>query len=193
MLVNAFHGTVVAPGAGLGGRALQLGRPVVVNEYLRAAVISHQFDSQVVLEQIHSGFAVPVKVGGHTQALVYGINRTPQPFGDRVLQTAGPVVARLTHDLAVEMEVARRIERIRQDRSLVDAREVCEELRSIAVTTSDEVVRERLMGSVIDSPPSTGQTGRSRSRLANGMSSTGSQPAGPTTRSRRSSLSCPAP
>ena len=145
MLVNAFHGTVVAPGAGLGGRALQLGRPVVVNEYLRAAVISHQFDSQVVLEQIHSGFAVPVKVGGRTQALVYGINRTPQPFGDRVLEMAGPVAARLAQDLAVEIEVARRIDRIRQDRSLVDAREICEELRSIAATTSDEVVRERLI------------------------------------------------
>jgi LuxR family transcriptional regulator, regulator of acetate metabolism len=149
MIVNAFQGTVVAPGAGLGGRALQLARPVAVNDYLRAAVISHQFDSQVVRERIHGGIAVPVRVGGRTRALIYGLTRSPQTVGDRALETAGAVGRLLAGDLAVEIEVARRLAGLREERRAaaeraLDPREVCEELLSIAAATSDHVVRERL-------------------------------------------------
>ncbi len=149
MLVNAFQGTVVAPGAGLGGRALQLARPQAVNDYLSAALISHQFDSQVVRERIYGGIALPIRVGGCTRALIYGLTRTPLTLGDRVMKAAGPVAIRLAQDLAVEMEVARRLDCIREERDRLrppvpDPREVCEELRSIAATTSDHVVRERL-------------------------------------------------
>ena len=148
MLVNAFQNTVVAPGAGIGGRALALGRSVVINDYLQAATISHQYDSQVQRERIHGSFAIPVRVGARPRALVYGVTRTPHALGDRVLETAAGVVGRLALELAVEIEVADRLQRIAQEsrraQPPLDVREVHEELQAIAATTSDLVVRERL-------------------------------------------------
>jgi LuxR family transcriptional regulator, regulator of acetate metabolism len=153
MLVNAFQGTLVTPGAGLGGRALQLARPVAVNDYLRATAISHQYDRQVQQERIHGAFAVPVRLGSRSMAVVYGMMRTRQNLGDRVLVAAGSVAAQLAHELAVEIEVARRLDDVDEERrrlarsglGSVDALEICEELLSIAEATSDPSVRDRLV------------------------------------------------
>ena len=114
--------------------------------------MSHQDGRQVLRERIQGAFAVPVRVGHLTHAVVYGITRTPHPLGDRVLDAAGAAISRLAHELAVEIDVARRLDVIDTERRRLahpthtpDPREIREELLSIADTTSDPSVRDRLL------------------------------------------------
>ena len=152
MLTNTFSGTVVVPGAGMGGKALQLARPIAVNDYLHEAAISHQYDHQVQAEQIHGAFATPVRVGPHIRAVVYGTARNPQNLGDRVIGAANVVAAQLARDLIVEIEVSHRLEAIEQEQSRLvhsglcsgKSEEIYQELKAIADTTSDLLVRDRL-------------------------------------------------
>lgn len=152
MLTNAFSGTVVIPGAGMGGKSLQLARPVAVNDYLRETAISHQYDHQVQAERIHGAFAVPVRIGPHTRAVVYGTARSPQNLGDRVLGAASSVAAQIARELSVEIEVSRRLEaiqceqgqRMRTGLTGDESEEIYVELKAIAHSTSDLGVRDRL-------------------------------------------------
>lgn len=153
MRTNAFRGTVVTPGAGAGGQAWRLARPVAVDDYLRSAMITHHYDHQAQTEQANGTFAVPVRVGPHIGGLIWGLVRTPQPLGDRMLDAARPVAARLGHELGVEIEVARRVADIEHERrrvagvrsATINPLEIREELLSIAHTTSDLEVRDRLV------------------------------------------------
>ena len=117
-----------------------------------ATAISHQYDRQVLRERVQGAFVVPVRVGHLTHAVVYGITRTPHRLGDRVLDAAGASISRLAHELAVEIDVARRLDVIDAERRRLahpthtpDPREIREELLSIADTTSDPSVRDRLL------------------------------------------------
>lgn len=148
---NAFRGTVVVPGAGAGGQAMRSGRPIAVSNYLSAAGITHHYDRQAQTEQANGTFVVPIRVDGRCGALIWGLVRSPQPLGDRVLAAARPVAARLAHDLAVEIEVTRRLADLREARPVgrlhpntLNPLEVRDELLSIARTTSDLSVRDRL-------------------------------------------------
>jgi DNA-binding CsgD family transcriptional regulator len=149
---NAYRGTVVVPGAGAGGRALLSGRPLAVNDYLGAATITHHYDRQAQTEQVFGTFVVPVRVDGRVGALVWGLVRSPEPLGDRVLDAARPAAARLAHDLAVEIEVTRRLANLAEQRRSADRPnpgalhplEIREELLSIPHTTCDPSVRDRL-------------------------------------------------
>jgi DNA-binding CsgD family transcriptional regulator len=150
---NAFRGTVVTPGAGAGGQAWRLARPVAVDDYLRSPTITHHYDHQAQREHANGTFAVPVRVGPHVGGLIWGLMWTPQPLGDRVLDTARPVAARLGHELAVEIEVVRRLADLEEERrrvsrcrpAVLNPLEIREELLSIAHTTSDAGVRDRLV------------------------------------------------
>ena len=151
LLTSTMRGLVVTPGAGIGGKALQMAKPVAVNDYLHSMVVSHHFDHKVAQEHIHGAFAVPVRVGHDIQAVLYGLTRTAQPLGDRVLATAALVAAGVGRELAIEIEVARRLRAIEQqrqhcDRTTDNFREIYEELRSIAHATSDQLLRDRLIG-----------------------------------------------
>jgi DNA-binding CsgD family transcriptional regulator len=83
--------------------------------------------------------------------VLYGLARTAQPLGDRVLVTAASIAAGVGRELAIEIEVVRRLrtieqERQRRDPAVDDFREIYEELLSIAQTTSDHLLRDRLLG-----------------------------------------------
>jgi LuxR family transcriptional regulator, regulator of acetate metabolism len=151
MLTETMRGVVIAAGMGAGGKALQLGRPVLVNDYLHATTISHVYDHKVIQEQTHGLLAVPVPVGRELRAVLYGAARTTQPLGDRVLAASARVAAVVGRELAVEYEVARRLRMVEEfrrreePRPAVDLREVHEELLSIARATSDEALRDRLL------------------------------------------------
>jgi hypothetical protein len=57
---------------------------------------------------VHGVLAVPVRVDREVKAVLYGMARTMDPLGDRVLDTAAAVAASVGRELAVELEVARR-------------------------------------------------------------------------------------
>jgi DNA-binding CsgD family transcriptional regulator len=148
---NAFRGTVVTPGAGAGGQAMLLARPVAVADYLRSAAITHQYDRQAQAEQANGTFAVPVQAGSRIRAMIWGLTWTQRQFGDRTLESGARVAARLGQELAVEIEVTRRLTDIEDERRrcarrgpAFDPREIREELLSIADATSDPSVRDRL-------------------------------------------------
>jgi LuxR family transcriptional regulator, regulator of acetate metabolism len=165
-----------------GGRSLQLARPFAVDDYLRSTSVSHHFDRKVQIEQIYGVFAVPVRVGRDIRAVLYGVTRTADPLGDRVLVTASSVAAVVARELAIEIEVARRMHVIAQQLhcdessgpSGVDPREIYAELIAIARATSDRSVRDRLeelcdrlsprVGSAANGAPRL--TGRERDVLA---------------------------
>src|SRR5437763_1697923 len=80
------------------------------------------------------------------RAVLYGLSRTGDPLGDRVLETASAVAATVARELAVEIEVAHRLRAIAQQQrdesngpSRFDPREIREELIAIAIAraTSD--------------------------------------------------------
>lgn len=152
MRTDAFRGTVVTPGAGVGGQAWRLARPVAVDDYLGSSTISHHYDRQAQAERAFGTFAVPLRVGSSFGALVWGVVWSPQPLGDRVLDAARPVAVRLAHELAVETEVSRRLASLQQQRDdaarswipQISALEIREELSSIARSTADADVRDRL-------------------------------------------------
>jgi DNA-binding CsgD family transcriptional regulator len=150
MLTETMRGVVVTPGMGAGGKALQLGRPVVVNDYLHATTISHVYDHKLIQERTHGLLAVPVHVGREVRALLYGASRTTQPLGGRVLDAAARVAAGVGRELVVEYEVARRLQNVEElqrreePRPTADLREIHDELVSIAEATSDESLRDRL-------------------------------------------------
>jgi len=150
---NAFRGTVVTPGAGAGGQAMLLARPVAVDDYLESAAITHQYDRQAQAEQANGTFAVPVQAGSHIRAMIWGLTWSRRQFGDRMLESGARVAARLGQGLAVEIEVTRRLTEIEDERRrcarrgpAFDPREIREELISIADATSDPSVRDRLVG-----------------------------------------------
>jgi signal transduction histidine kinase len=78
-------------GQGIGGRALALGKPVRVNDYVSSPAITHQFDAQVRGEGLAAMVAVPIisrsgdKSG--TVAIAYAAMRESAEFGDDAVRT----------------------------------------------------------------------------------------------------------
>ncbi|MGH3737362.1 MAG: LuxR C-terminal-related transcriptional regulator [Micromonosporaceae bacterium] len=151
-----LRGIVIEPGIGLGGRALECRRPVAVEDYLESTTITHQFDRAVAADQLRAAIALPVRVQGAVRAVVYGAARAPTAFGDRTVDAAMAVTRQLAHDIAVEEQVQRRLERILQeqrhrargDLAPLTGRDVAElnaELVAIAAAVADPDLRERLV------------------------------------------------
>lgn len=159
-LTDVLRGFVVVRGKGVGGAALQRARPVLVDDYPHAGMISRVPERVIVRERIHGLLAVPVPVGREVRVLLYGVARTAQPLGDRVLAASARVAAALAQELTVECEVVRRLRlledtRRRTEPPAVDLREIHEELLSVAAATQDEDLRDRLhaLCGRLDPPP----------------------------------------
>jgi hypothetical protein len=58
--VGAMRGVVLDFGRGLGGRAVALRRPLIVNDYLHAPTISHEYDRFIAAEALRAMVAVPI-------------------------------------------------------------------------------------------------------------------------------------
>ena len=101
LLNTTMRGLVATPGMGIGGKALQLGRPAAVNDYMHSTAVSHHIGRKVALEHIHGALAVPARVGHAVKAVLYGLARTTDPLGDRVLDAAAAVAAAGGRELAV--------------------------------------------------------------------------------------------
>lgn len=145
----------VQTGAGLGGRALALARPWVVDDYFAAEEITHVYDHAVAPEHLCSIVAAPVRVDGVTRAVLYAASRRTVDFGDRVLAAVARVVRRAERDFAVEEEVQRRLavalsaappaDRGAAAPDAAELDELLAELSDIAETVRDEGARLRLV------------------------------------------------
>jgi len=136
---TAMDGLQVVRGQGLGGLALSLGRPFVVNDYRSNKFISHDYDLPVGAESLTSVFAYPVHVGGRVRAVLYGATREDRPIGDTALRRAGEVAT------AVAGEVSELLRAPRSHRPLLSTAEALAELESIALAVDDPELQARLL------------------------------------------------
>lgn len=120
------------PGVGVGGRCIQLQRPVQVSDYVSARTITHEFDAAVGAEGLRAVFAVPLRIDGIVRGAVYGAARTPGWFGERALTAAIDLA-----DLDAPEEPAGADYRDRVEVAYAD-------LRAILTTVDDPVLRRRL-------------------------------------------------
>lgn len=140
----------VSVGAGLGGRVVALGRPAAVEDYLSARTITHDYDRPVLAEGISSVLAVPVRVRGQCKAVLYGAVRERTPLGDRASEALLSAGSHLSVTLSVQDEVDSRLAMaefrpgLKDLADLEEVRAVHAELRSIASTVTDPMLRGRI-------------------------------------------------
>jgi DNA-binding CsgD family transcriptional regulator len=148
---GALRGVTLEFNRGLGGKVVALRRPVLVNDYVQAAGISHHYDHVIQAEGLRAMVAVPVVVRRRVRAVLYGAIRSAQPLGDRVVQAIVESTRDLEQALAVRDEVTRRLAWLdRYDATDCDradweqVREAHAELRLLAQDVTDPALRRRL-------------------------------------------------
>jgi LuxR family transcriptional regulator, regulator of acetate metabolism len=147
---HALRGLAIAPGNGLGGKALTLARPASVSDYRSSRVISHEYDAAVAAEGLRSVLAVPVVVRRRVRGVLYAALRESLALGDRALETAAHAVRDLEQTLAVREEAQRLLE-VQQlppgDPSVrEEIRAAHAELRTLAQRVTDDELRDELLG-----------------------------------------------
>ncbi|WP_347354204.1 LuxR C-terminal-related transcriptional regulator [Intrasporangium sp.] len=117
-LGRSLLGLHVVAGSGLGGKALALGRPVMVHDYANSAEIVHDYDQAVAPERIATVLAVPVHVGGALGGLLYVASRADVALTRRVVEQALTVARSVERDVLVERTVRRRLAASSVERAL---------------------------------------------------------------------------
>ncbi|MEU1972820.1 LuxR C-terminal-related transcriptional regulator [Microbacterium sp. NPDC019599] len=148
---RSLEGLVVEAGRGLGGRAFVERRPRLAVDYRSARGITHDYDGAVLGEGIATLFAAPVVVGQRARGVVYCGSWSASPVGESVVTPALRVAEELAIELRVRDEVDRRLRALPPtDPDTMPAaardelRESYAEVRSIAASTDDPVLRARL-------------------------------------------------
>ncbi|AKE40807.1 transcriptional regulator, LuxR family protein [Corynebacterium kutscheri] len=108
----ALQNLIIEAGTGVGGRVLTTRRPVGVSDYTRAHAISHELDSVIQDEGLHSIVAVPVIVHREVRGVLYVGVHSPVRLGDKVIEEVTMTARSLEQDLAVN-SAARRGEGLR--------------------------------------------------------------------------------
>ncbi|MER5795843.1 helix-turn-helix transcriptional regulator [Streptomyces sp. NPDC001980] len=103
----------VTVGAGLGGKAMLLTRPVLVQDYCSAEGITHDYDAAVRREGVAASFAVPIRVPRGPRGVLVGGLRHQHVFGDRVIGDVLTFVRALERNLAEDLALNRRLEYLR--------------------------------------------------------------------------------
>ncbi|NJP90907.1 response regulator transcription factor [Nonomuraea sp. FMUSA5-5] len=161
VLLERFDGPVVGPlsgvklsfGHGLGGKVASIQRPVVVNDYVRAPHITHQYDRIIRAEGLRAMVAVPVVVAKRTVAVVYAAFRDAQVIGGRIYDVVAGETRTLEHDLVVAQALrtiepphAGEVAVVEENRRLRAAlRDTYTQLRLLAARTTDPELREELL------------------------------------------------
>ena len=148
---QALANLVVRSGAGLGGKALTLGRPVSVMHYYTAQGITHVYDHAVRQEHLETVVALPVLVEKVPRLVVYVANRAQVGLGDRWFDQFTPLMRRLERDIAVNDEVRRRLHEVSSpepaDRGALsrdDLSDIVRELDELAALIQDDELRARV-------------------------------------------------
>ena len=166
---GALRGVTLDFGRGLGGKVVALRRPVMVNDYVRAAGISHHYDHIIRAEGLRA--VVAVSFGGRRDgwAALYGALRSAVPLGDRVIQSIVDSARDLEQNLAVRDEVTRRLawldryDATDQDRPQWElVREAYAELRILVQDVPDPVLRQQVRSvcdklAAVGGPPARGR------------------------------------
>ena len=151
----------VSVGAGLGGKATLLAKPVQVQDYCSAGGITHDYDDAVRRERIRASFAVPIRVPRGPRGVLWGALRHECVFGDRVIGDVMTVVRALERDLAEELALSRRLKNLRPAGTATDGGRaagdamvsvaerrrlvgICSELAHIASSIPDGPQRQQL-------------------------------------------------
>lgn len=146
---QALRGLAIAPGNGLGGKAVALARPASVTDYRTSRVISHEYDAAVAAEGLRSVLAVPVVVRRRVRGVVYAALRESLALGDRALDTAADAVRELEQTLAVREEAQRLMaaqqKTVGDPRAWEEVREAHAELRTLAQRVPGGELRQELL------------------------------------------------
>lgn len=146
---QALRGLGIAPGNGLGGRAMALARPASVTDYRTSRTISHEYDAAVAAEGLHSVLAVPVVVRRRVRGVLYAALRQPLTLGDRTLDTAADAVRELEQTLVAREESQRLLETrqtpVADPATWEEVRAAHAELRTLARRVTDEELRRELL------------------------------------------------
>lgn len=129
--VRPLRGVTVPAGAGIGGKAMLLGRPMAVTDYERADTITHDFDRPVAESGLRSILAIPVMLDGVPRAMLYGALRSANPISDRRMDIAYRLINEYRFDLRIDDEVARRLDELDTAASMRESTRMREQLRSI--------------------------------------------------------------
>lgn len=103
----ALQNLIIEPGAGVGGRVVTTRRAVGVSDYVRANLISHEYDKAVQDESLHSIVAVPVIVQREIRGVLYVGVHSPVRLGDKVIEEVTMTARTLEQDLAVNSSLRR--------------------------------------------------------------------------------------
>lgn len=138
----------IETGAGLGGKALMLARPVSVADYPYAGGITHHYDRPVAAAGLRSVFAVPVRPSGAPRAILYGALRSPVPISDMRLSILHRAVRQFEFDLRVQEQVERSLAELDAEASMArmreELRDIYAETKAIADKVTDPLLKSRL-------------------------------------------------
>ncbi len=153
-VTNSLQGLAVAPGSGLGGKVVALGRVLALNDYPSARGITHDYDAAVGAEGLRAIIAVPVVVRRTVRGVLYGAARSTASLGDRALGAAVDTARALEQNLVVRDELDARRASVREvadagrgawtSAEWEEVREAHTELRLLAQRTEDAELRTRL-------------------------------------------------
>ena len=103
----ALQNLLIDAGVGVGGRVITTRRAVGVSDYTRATTISHENDSVIQDEGLHSIVAVPVTVQREIRGVLYVGVHSPVRLGDKVIEEVTMTARTLEQDLAVNSAMRR--------------------------------------------------------------------------------------
>lgn len=148
----ALQNLIIEPGAGVGGRVITTRRAVGVSDYVRANLISHEYDKAVQDESLHSIVAVPVIVQREIRGVLYVGVHSPVRLGDKVIEEVTMTARTLEQDFAVNSSL-RRTEggkpagkngRVMNGAEWEQIRSTHSKLRMLANRVEDESLRKEL-------------------------------------------------
>ncbi|MFT4045007.1 MAG: LuxR C-terminal-related transcriptional regulator [Gordonia sp. (in: high G+C Gram-positive bacteria)] len=143
--VGALNGVAVDVGHGLGGKVVALGRPLVVDDYLRTPRITHRYNTIIAAEGLRAMAAVPVIVDAKPIAVLYGALHTDHRLGERTLDRLA-AEARTLEQQIVASRASLAAESSTPDTAELRARitEAYARLRSLAHSVGDTTVAAEL-------------------------------------------------
>ncbi|NMO04076.1 GAF domain-containing protein [Gordonia sp. TBRC 11910] len=143
--MGALRDIPVAIGHGLGGKVVSLGRPIVVDDYLRTSRITHRYDRVIAAEGLRAMAAAPIIVDRRPVAVLYAALHTDDVIGGRTLDSLAAearaveqvlirraALAQASEDAALHDRVALAFARIRQLSGDVDDPLIAAQLTELA-------------------------------------------------------------
>lgn len=148
----ALQNLLIEPGSGVGGRVVATRRAVGVSDYVRASVISHEYDRQIQDEGLHSVVAVPVIVQREIRGVLYVGVHSPVRLGDKVIEEVTMTARTLEQDLAINAALRRsegaagnpKPGRIMNGAEWEQVRSTHSKLRMLANRVEDDTLRKEL-------------------------------------------------